>query len=316
MTSLYFSQAFNWNVTSEFVKRNTATLKSLGFTYFNIKGIATLLGDHQGNHVVYPVLEDLYLGYYSSFNDCHPLIPDNVAFFPVLNKLTFRAKSPVAGYYLFKGNETTLKHLVIDPHVAVVDQLERFGIFDEKTFPNLKDIEVSKNASGFIPMESISSIPDTVYNHVRKSVCYLIPIPIPLAHLKEIVSGAQFMSTTHLHMKNSSVSLSDMVVLLDSLPGVKEVTSYFGGLGTEFNGVPYKQITGMLSEKYTKLNSEFKSWNVLNDVDMRLQELEDLVVSATALSAVCPSFSGYDAKVPLHVQLDDTRMMLARNGHI
>ncbi|KAJ2425062.1 hypothetical protein GGF47_002661, partial [Coemansia sp. RSA 2524] len=113
-----------------------------------------------------------------------------------------------------------------------------------------------------------------------------------------------------------SVSLSDMVVLLESLPGVKEVTSYFGGLGDEFNGVPYKQIVGVLSDKYTTLNRNFKRWNVLNDVDMRLHELEDLAVSATALSAVCPSFSWYDAKPPLHVQLSDTKMMLVRNGHI
>ncbi|KAJ2497875.1 hypothetical protein GGH96_004753, partial [Coemansia sp. RSA 1972] len=293
MTSLYFSQAFNWDVTSEFVKRNTATLKSLGFTYFSIKGIATLLSDHQGNNVVYPVLEDLYLGYYSSLNDCHPLIPDNVVFFPVLNKLTFRSKSPVAGYYLFKGNETTLEHLVIDSHVAVVDQLERFGIFNGETFPNLKDIEVSKNVNGFIPVESIASIPDTVYMHVRKRVDNIVPVPIPSAHLKEIVSNAQFMTTTHLHLKNTSLSLSDMVVLLDSLPRVKVVTSYFDGLGAEFS-----------------------RWNVLNGVDTRLHKLEDLAVSVTALSAVCPLFSWYDARVPLHVQLDDTRMMLVRNGQI
>ncbi|KAJ2570770.1 hypothetical protein GGH19_005073 [Coemansia sp. RSA 1807] len=234
----------------------------------------------------------------------------------IANAQAFVELSPVAEYYLFKGNETTLEHLVIDPHVAVVDQLERFGIFNGEKFPNLKDIEVSIHVHGFIPIESISSIPDTVYKHVRKSVDNLVPVSITLAHLKEIVSNAQFMTTTHLHLKNSSVSLSDMVLLLESLPGVKEVTSYFGGLGDEFNGVPYKQIVGVLSDKYTTLNRNFKRWNVLNDVDMRLHELEDLAVSATALSAVCPSFSWYDAKPPLHVQLSDTKMMLVRNGHI
>ncbi|KAJ2784529.1 hypothetical protein H4R18_001069 [Coemansia javaensis] len=259
-------------------------------------------------YILYPNLQTLTIKGSANWERAEISPLPRVAFLPQLRRLHLGTVCPFTDDTLFRGNELTLESLFVTTDFGFINMAERYRLFAWGSHARLKHITAVPLKHYVMDRADVNEVKkaEAYDNHLAASTAQFVHRVSPLiraADVRDAVAGAklvcavvqstQMAALQSLSVTHTSLTLMDIVPLLEALPRLSVLRSMCGGIGGSHAGMSFSQLVDSMHRTHYPLSKVFRRWEITHSytppVD-RDREASDLVACTLLVSVMCPSF--------------------------
>ncbi|KAJ2098318.1 hypothetical protein GGI09_003378 [Coemansia sp. S100] len=280
---------------------NAATLKILDIKIAEEKNWLDLIYGGTEVSAIYSELESLSLKVivvpctttWAAVNDAAP--------FPKLLTLDLSGGYPFDDDLIFRGNGGTLQYLQIPFGTIGRNILGRFGVLERSKVTRMNRISI-----GEVTTEDKEFVDGSAEVSIEQQVQRMLEVAVTLKQDENTTSLRMYRAIRdtpgtatlqHLELRNIRILTSSIIKIVSAIPGLASCSCKLFMLGL-FEDIPVEERPSRLHTKYYPLNSNFRTWRVL-DADDKDTPIDIIVHSAMLFAVLCPNVVHVDLPLKL-----------------
>ncbi|KAJ2252964.1 hypothetical protein GGI13_002970 [Coemansia sp. RSA 455] len=283
---------------------NAATLKMLDIEITEEKNWLGLIYGGTKVSAIYSELESLslkvvvvpYTTTWAAVNDAAP--------FSKLLTLDLSGRYPFDDDLIFRGNGGTRQYLQIPFGAIARNTLGRFGVLKRSGVTRMNRISI-----GEVTVQDKEFVDGSAEVPTEQQVRRMLEVTVTLKQDNDATNCRVFYTIRdtpgtatlqHLELRNIRILTSSIIKIVSAIPSLASCSCNLFMLGP-FEDIPVEERPSRLHTKYYPLNSNFRTWRVLDAYD-RDTPINIIVYSAMLLAVLCLNFVHVD--LPLKLRND------------
>ncbi|KAJ2837813.1 hypothetical protein FBU31_001064 [Coemansia sp. 'formosensis'] len=325
LTALMMQDLTGLDVRTSLLHKTSSTLLDLRVGAIDPR---LLICDINGNYIVYPNLKILVIDRFQmsiTFEVPIPIVtPESIVPFPRLKSLALHTSYTFADNVLFRGNSSTLQHLIMYIDEDIVTKLNECKALENK-HKALHSVVIDETGRD----TNLSRVPESQLQEYFGNL-------LDTAHalklesryiVRELIgamqNGCELNFIQKLHVKDSSLSLYGIMCLVKGLPALGMISCSIYGLDSEFEFIPAKELPNHIATTFENAGKNLHTWKLLNQTRSAFKNIAEYIV---LLGLACPNLrrvmsrpcdaARYNAYIAKTIQREPYKKYAAQLTHL
>ncbi|KAJ2251560.1 hypothetical protein GGI13_003777, partial [Coemansia sp. RSA 455] len=225
---------------------------------------------------------------------------NDAAPFPKLLTLDLSGGYPFDDDLIFRGNGGTLQNLQIPFGAIAQNILGRFGVLKRSGVTRMNRISI-----GEVTVQDKAFVDGSAEVSIEQQGRRMLEVAVTLKQDNDATNCRVFYTIRdtpgtatlqHLELRNIRILPSSIIKVVSAIPSLASCSCNLFMLGLE--DIPVEERSSRLHTKYYPLNSNLRTWRVLDAYD-KDTPIDIIVHSAVLFAVLCPNFVHVDLSLKL-----------------